>query len=126
LKTERNVLPEDIVRHEIRQLKHTVESFRARRLADKGYQLIIVREQSSSQTDPDILIGVLAQENNLLKHLKSGKDVDANVKAQFAKALGVEPAEVTPQRMIPYLDQRIHEHKGQLRNSLNGQVSGRP
>jgi hypothetical protein len=125
MKTERAITDADIVAFELKMLKYCVESFRARRLADKGYQMIITREATAAQ-DPDMLIGALAQENMLAKTLRQGRDIDAGMKAQFAKAMGCEAAEATADRILPFLEARIAEHRKLLRDALNGNVSGAP
>jgi len=116
---------EDVIIFECRNLRRTLDLFRTRRGSDQGYQIILKREQTQME-NPDLLIDAIAGQQNLLKSLRAGQPLQPAHADQFARAMGVDPDDATPDRVAPFLEQMIAGNKKRLKAALNGQGSGNP
>jgi hypothetical protein len=112
-----------VVRYELNQLRTVVDIYRQRREEEHTYQAIIVRE-ATAQENPELLIEALAQQQQMLRSLRAGGTIDEVRAEQFARAMGIEPAMVTPERVSAFLETMIAGNRTRLRNALNGGGSG--
>lgn len=115
----------DVLNHELKGLRRTVENFRLRRGEEKGFQVLVAREAAAVE-NPEIIIDALAGQQGLLRNLRNGAAIDDNLRAQLARALNVEPAGVTVERTIAFLDQTIGANRKRLKAALSGVGAGEP
>ncbi|MEQ8820166.1 MAG: hypothetical protein RLY93_07950 [Sumerlaeia bacterium] len=117
---------EEIVKHEVDQVRRIVERFTERRANEPGFKMIIARRKSSAADQLDRLIGIIAREQVLLTNLEAGKEVDEGLKAQFAKALQVSVDALDAKMERDYLQRMVTDHKRQLRSTMTDQAGGIP
>jgi len=122
---DRKPTAEDVIIHECKMMKRTLEQFRFRRGVEPAYQMIVKRDPAATE-NPDQIIEAVAQQLNLLKNLRAGHPLDPNVAEQFARALGTEAAHVTQEKAIAFLDNMVQGNKKRLKASLSGVGTGAP
>jgi len=119
------VSPEVILCHELGKSLDYLERFRFRRAGEEGYRVIIRREQTQ-ENSPDVLIKALGRQYSILESLREKKEVDPQTRANYAKAMGLPPEQVTPDKVMAAGERAINEGKSRLKASLTGQGSGKP
>lgn len=122
----RKMTAEDVIMHECRMLKRVMENFRTKREADRGYQLIIKREQAATE-DPNLILDALTQQISMHRGLRAGNlTLDDSMIDNFARAMGIEPILVTAERAEAFLNQTITANKARLKGAFAGAGSGAP
>ncbi len=117
--------PEEIVDWECEELRNAVDQFLARRNGEPGYKIILAQRNSKeTENQIDILISTIAREQVLKSRIKSGQSIDDSIRQQLAKALRVQPTELTAEMELKYLGTVIAEHKSKLRQALLHGESG--
>jgi len=119
------VSPEVIICHELAKAVDYLQDFQIRRGAEEGYKVIIRREQTQ-ENSPDTLIKSVARQYSVVDAVREQKAVDPNLRASYAKVLGVAPEAVTPDRVVSAAEHLINEGKSRLKAALSGQQGGRP
>jgi len=114
---------EDIIIYELCQVRRSVENFSNRRNGEPGFKRIISRD-AVGPDQGDQLVLTLANHLRLQAHLKGGNPLDAALTQQFGTALGTDPANVTPERALAFIERAIADTRGALRTSLNGANAG--
>lgn len=115
---------EDIVLYELRQAKRSLDAFLLRRTGEKAHQAILVREAAAND-DPDQLISAIANWRQHITHIAGSGALDESMRQGAAKALGLAPADVTPQAAIGLLERMAADAKARLKNSMGGSTGGR-
>lgn len=121
--SDKKLSADDVILYECKMLKRTVEGIRARRVLEPSYQMIIRRETLPNE-NPDALIAGIAYQMNVLDGLRRQGTIDDATTDQFAKAMGIEPGAVTPDKAAAFLAGTIAENKKRLKNALNGSGGG--
>lgn len=122
--TEDKVDNEAAILYECRMFTRTVERFRLRLAEQPGYQMIVAREAGANE-DSDKIIEAIASQNQFLRSIRAGGDIDNNTREQFSKALKCEPDEVTNERAAGFLEQTIQGNKERLRRLMLTGGSGK-
>lgn len=114
---------DEVLNYEADRMRETVEAFCARRNGEPGYKLILAREVRHEDHE-DNLIRRLARETLLLQTVEKGETPDETIQEQLAKAMQIEPTDLTQEMMQTYLTNLINEHKSRLRAVLTGSLGG--
>jgi hypothetical protein len=120
----RNLTDQDIPLYELRQAKRSLDGFLLRRAGEKAYQAILVREAAAND-DPDQLIAAIANWRQHITHISGSGTLDEGMRQGAAKALGIAPADVTPQAAVGLLERMAADAKARLKASLSGASGGR-
>jgi len=123
LQSDHKPSAQEVVQYEARTLRSVIEALRQRRLLDGGYQIVFRREQLPTE-QPEMIIEALAGQQNLLKTLKAGQALPPQILEQIAKAMSIEPADATPDRVRPFLENMIAQNRKRLKDAVNGTGSG--
>ncbi|CAN5366970.1 hypothetical protein BH09SUM1_BH09SUM1_19770 [soil metagenome] len=116
---------EEAILFDCKMMKTAIESFRLRRNSERGYMMVVRREQAQAE-NPEMLIDALASQQNLIRSLSGGGALDPNMAQQFARAMNVDAAQLTAGQVTPFLENMIAANKKRLRAALNGTGSGAP
>lgn len=116
---------EEVILIELVGMRASHDNFQARRVGEPGYKMIVRRDPAPHET-AEALIPALANQMAISQRLHSGGGLDDQLRAQFAPALGVEPAAVTADRAIVFIDRLVAENRERLRSALLGGASGKP
>ena len=104
-------------------MKRSMDNFAGRRNGEPGYKRIIARDQVGVDTANQV-IQILANHLRMQTHLRGGSPLDATLTQQFSQALGIDPAQVTTERALAFVDRAVAENRTALRGLLNSANAG--
>lgn len=124
--TEAEITLKDILEYEINKLEHIVKRLKQRNEAEPGYQMILKRDEESTQAIDEMIVS-LAKHINNLKKIQETPEINDEIRNVYAKILQIPPADVTRNIIIHYEENSINQLKQKLRDTLNmGRVLGTP
>lgn len=125
LHSNRDVSPDDAIECELRQMQTSRDCFRARRITEKAYQIIVCHEHSKKD-NPDQVIEALGSQLQIREGLQKGAPMNPQLAEQLSKALHCAPEEVTAEKALGFLENTIATNRKRLQAIMLGGSGGTP